>query len=165
MSSLRVLVSRPSILVVTADPVIYSVWTGAVIRTEDATAALATAVAHARAQRQCGMVVAMHPDMPLPDADIREVLQLEMRKMDPYIVGGATVLTRDGLRGTAMRAVISTMQLLSRPTHPEKIVSSPKEAAVFLQKTLSQKLSRSPTVEEIVSNYEEATKRAWNKAP
>ncbi|MFO0589767.1 MAG: hypothetical protein U0441_19665 [Polyangiaceae bacterium] len=156
--------SRPSLFVAAADPVIYAAWTGTTPRLEDASLALATAVAHARAQRQCGLFVVLHPDMPLPDAAIRDVIQLEMRKMDPYVLAGATVLTRDGFRGTAMRAIVSTAQLLSRPTHPEKIVSTPKEAAAFLQKTMSQKLDRSsPSLEEILAGYEETIKRAWNK--
>ena len=163
MTPLRVLVSRPSILVAAADPVIFGVWTGETARAEDVNAGLAAAVTHARALRQCVLLVAMHPDMPLPDTAQREIIQLEMRKMDPYLVGGATVLTRDGLRGTAIRAVISTVQLLSRPTHPEKIVATPREAAIFLQKAMSAKLDKPPSTEEILSAYEEATRRAWNK--
>lgn len=150
-------------MVAAADPVIFGVWTSAALRAEDASAALASAVAHARGLRQAGIVVAMHPDMALPDTAVRDIIQLEMRKMDPYLAVGVTILTRDGLRGTAMRAVISTVQLLSRPTHPEKIVASPRDGILFLQKTLALKVDKAPSVEEILTVYDEVTRRAWNK--
>lgn len=164
MLAVRILVTRPSLVVAAADPVLFGVWTGQPARPADITAALSVAVSHARTLKHCAIFVATHPDQPLPDAAVREIIQTEMRKLDPYLACGATVLTRDGFIGTAMRAVVSTLQLLSRPTHPEKIFGTPREAAAFIHGVLAPRMDSAPSTSDIMAAYDEATRKAWGKA-
>lgn len=164
MLAVRILTSRPSLVLAAADPLLFGLWTSQQARPADVTAVLSAAVSHARTLKHCAIVVATHPETPLPDAAVRETIQTEMRKLDPYLVCGATVLTRDGFIGTAMRAVVSTLQLLSRPTHPEKIFGTSREAAAFLHGVLVQRMSSAPSTADIVAAYDEATRKAWGKA-
>lgn len=162
MPSPRVLVTRPSLVLAVADSVLFAVWTKVAGRPEDLLACLPLALQQAKALKQCGLVVALHPEQPLPDGPFRDVIKTEMRKLDPYLLCGATVLLRGGLLGTAMRAVVSTLQLLSRTTHPERIVASGAEAARFVHDVLVRQLDKAPSEKAIAEGYEELTKRVWS---
>lgn len=158
----RTIASRPSLTVFLAEPILFGVWSAVASRQEDLVACMASALPQAKALKRCALIVAFHRSTPLPGADVRAVVQAEMKKMDPYLVCGATVLSQEGLAGTAMRAVTSTLQLLSRPTHPEKIVASGKEAAVFVHGVLAKLHPPAPSIEEILAAYEQVTKQTWS---
>lgn len=164
MPAVRILVTRPCLVLAVADPVLFGVWSGVQARPEDVTSVMSSALTYARSSKQCALFIATHPDQPLPTAEVREVIQTEMRKLDPYLLCGATVLMRDGFLGTAMRAVVSTLQLLSRPTHPEKIFATGADAAAFLHGILAQRLDKAPSTEAITAAYDEVTRKVWNKA-
>ncbi len=164
MNAPRLIVTRPSLSVFFAEPVLLGVWAGKAPRPEDVSACMASAFQQAKAAKRCAMIVAIHPDMPLPDSKVREVVQAEMKKLDPYLICGATVLGHGGLLGTAMRAVTSTLQLLTRPSHPERIVGSGREAAAFVHSVLVKQGGSAPAMEEILTTYEQATRQVWDTA-
>ncbi len=163
-AALRTLVTRPCLVIAVADPILFGVWTGVQPRPEDVTAVMSSALSYARSVKQCAMLIGIPPAQPLPTSEVRDAIQTEMRKLDPYMICGATVLTRDGFLGTAMRAVVSTLQLLSRPTHPEKIFGSSREASLFLHETLANRIQKAPSADTIAATYEDLTRKLWNKA-
>jgi hypothetical protein len=162
MTKHQTLASRPSLVVGVLGCILLTIWTGEAPRLEDVRACSAALLQRAKSLGRCGMVVAVHPTMPLPEEPIRAAIQAEVRKLDPYLVCGATVISRDGLAGTAMRAVTSTLQLLSRPRHPEKIVASGAEAARFLHGELTRHLGSAPSADDITAAYDEITMQAWS---
>jgi hypothetical protein len=162
MTKLQTLAARPSMVVGMLDCILFAVWTGEAPRAEDVRACSAAMLQRAKSLGRCGQIVAIHPSMPLPGEAIREAIQTEVRKIDPYLVCGATVISRDGLAGTAMRAVTSTLQLLSRPKHPEKIFASGAEAARFVHGELARQVEGTPDAASIAAAYEEITSHAWS---
>lgn len=158
----QTLAARPSLVVGAADCVLLAVWTGAAPRAEDVRSCAAAMLQRAKSLGRCGLVVAVHPMMPLPDEPIREVIQTEVRKLDAYLVCGATVIARDGLVGTAQRAITSTLQLLARPKHPEKVVASGAEAARFVHGELARLRGEAPSAGDINAAYDEITALAWS---
>lgn len=157
-------VVRPSIVAGTLGCMLVSAWRGVTPRAEDMRACSAVLLQRAKALGRCGLLVVIHPDMPLPDDQVRQTILEEVRKLDPYILCGATIISRGGLAGTALRAVVSTLQLLTRTKHPERIFAAIPEAARFLHSELSSKVEQSPSVEEIVAAYGELTTQAWSPA-
>lgn len=164
MTAPRMIVTRPSLSIFYAEPVLYGVWARSAPRPEDVSACMSSAFQQAKAAKRCALIVAIHPDMPLPDASVRDVVTAEMKRLDPYIVCGATVLGREGFLGTAMRAMTSTLQLLSRPSHPEKIVGSGREAAAFVHGILAKQGGSAPSFDTIVAGYEHVTTQVWKTA-
>jgi hypothetical protein len=118
----------------------------------------------ARGLGRCATIVVIHPDTPLPSAEVRGAVQVEMRKLDPFVVCGATVLGRDDLTGTALRAVASTLQLLNRPTHPERIVGTGQEAVAFVHGLLAKHGKPgegAPSQDELLVAYEQVIRQVW----
>jgi len=161
MTAPRMLVTRPSLSIFYAEPLFFGVWARSAPRPEDVSACFSSTFQQAKAAKRSALIVAVHPDMPLPDASVRDVVTTEMRRLDPYIICGATVLGRDGFLGTAMRAVTSTLQLLTRPSHPEKIVGSGREAAAFVHGILAKQGGSAPSFDEIAAAYEQVTGQVW----
>lgn len=162
MIEYRLLARRPSLVVGAVGPVLLVAWTGVAPREDDVLACLPPLLREARAAR-CGMIVAIHPGMPLPSDAVRKLIQEEVRKLDPLLVAGATVIERGGFGGAAARAVASTMQLVSRPSHPEKIVSSGVEAARFVTTELEKHGAATVAADTIARSYEAITREAWSR--
>ena len=148
-----------------AGNVLLAVWTGSPPRAEDVRTCGAAMLQRAKALGRCALLVRIAPSMALPDEATRESIQVTVRKLDPYLVCGATVIPQEGIAGTAMRAVVSTLQLLSRPKHPEKIFATSKQAAVFLCGELERKGVPSLPVETLVAIVDELTKGAGAGSP
>lgn len=164
MNAPRMIVTRPSLSIFFAEPVLFGVWARTAPRVADVSACMASAFQQAKAAKRCAMIVAVHPETPLPDSSVRDVVQAEMKRLDPYLICGATVLGHGGLLGTAMRAVTSTLQLLARPSHPERIVGSGREAAAFLHGILVKQGGTAPAMDEILATYEQVTRQVWDTA-
>ncbi|MBK8255788.1 MAG: hypothetical protein IPK82_24370 [Polyangiaceae bacterium] len=115
----------------------------------------------AKSLGKCALIVVVSPLMPLPDHDARAVIQAEVQKLDPYVICGATVISDPGLAGSAKRAVVSTMQLITRPRHREKIVGTSMDAGRFVASELLRVDPSSPTTTAIAAMVDRATKSAW----
>lgn len=162
MSRAYTLSTHPGMVVGTIRNILVFVWKGTAPRVADVQAASAVLVARARQLGKCGLLAVVHPDQPVPDDAVRRAVRDEVRKLDPHVVCGATVITKDGLAGAAMRAVTSTLQLLARPSHPERIASSAREAAAFLVEEMTRAGEKVPPAEVIVEGYEKLTREAWS---
>lgn len=154
MSVHRALVSHSCIVVEALDSVFLVVWTGNEPVAEELRSAIAACKEHAREWHPCGLIVGVPPTMGIPSDEIRSLIQIEVRALDPFLSCGATLITRKGLMGIAHRAIVSAMQLVSRPTHPERIFPSTEEAAEFVHKTLLESGGHAPTVSAMVETYE-----------
>jgi hypothetical protein len=157
---LRLLALRPSIALGVIGNIVLGSWTRVCATVDDVQIAVAAARAEAEAQQRIGHVIVVHADTPLPDEKVRAAIQREMQRLDPRIVCGATVITREGFAGSAMRAVSSTLQLLSRPTHPEKIVATAREGIEFVRAGLARERLGAPTLDEAIAAYEEIARVA-----
>jgi len=164
MNELRILTRRPSLIVGVAGPVLLGAWTGVPPTPDDVVACLAPLIREASKSGRYGLVVAVHPAASLPDEHVRAAIAQEMRKLDPHLACGATVIARGGFSGAAARAVASTLQLLVRTGHPEKIVSTGLEAARFVAGELAGDQAGRISVEEIAAAYDELTRDAWRDA-
>lgn len=147
---MRILVSTQAMLLGAAEPLLLLGWTGAPPTTLDAKRASAAhlPVAKAVGERKAAMVVLIPPGMPLPDPTTRDALASEIIKILPYLAAGVSIASERGLRGVAVRAAISTMQLVTRVGHPERVVATIPEAAAFLHAEL-RKRGSTPSLAEL----------------
>lgn len=129
----RVLVARPPLVIAADGPVVFVLWTGVAPEVADVRASLPALLDHVRRSKTgAGLVVGMHPSTPVPSKEVREAIQTEMAKLDPLLLCVATVVSKEGFAGSAMRAMLSTLQLLVRPKHPVKVFATAFEAASFV---------------------------------
>ena len=77
-------------------------------------------------------LVVLAPDTPMPDERARISLSREVPRLEKYLHTSATVHGADGFKGAAIRAAISTMQLIARPKLQDKIFGTVDEAARWL---------------------------------
>lgn len=161
MSRAYTLSTHPSMVVGTVQNVLVVVWRPTAPRVADLQAGGVVLLQRARQLGRCGLLVVTHPDQSIPDDAVRRAVRDEARRLDPHLVCGATVITKEGLAGTATRAITSTLQLLARPTHPEKIVASSREAASFLVAELTRAGEKAPTADMILEACDKLTGEAW----
>lgn len=157
------LLARHSLVVGYAANVIVAVWTGKPPLSEDVRACAQAMLQKAKAMGKCALIVVVSPLMPLPDHDTRVVIQTEVQKLDPYLICGATIISDPGLAGAAKRAVVSTMQLITRPRHREKIVGTSMDAGRFVSAELLRVDPSSPTTTAIAAMVDRATKSTWGE--
>jgi hypothetical protein len=81
---------------------------------------------------------------PMQPDDVRDLLQRELRELDPQTICSAAVITRDGFFGSALRAAVGTMQLLSRVTHPTKTFQRVDEAVRWVRAQHEQQSRPAP---------------------
>lgn len=140
------LVTAKSLHVGTAGPLLLAAWTGespAVADIKQGTAALLSA-AKGIGEGKAGFVALIRDNMPLPAEDARKAIAAEMAKTLPYVVAGVTIIPQAGFRGAAARALVSTLQLIVRVGHPERVVATSREAAGFLFGELAKAHSPPP---------------------
>lgn len=159
----QVLLVRPSLLVGAAGPIVVGVWRAVAPRAEDVRAVVVPMLQHVKSRKQAAIMAVTHPTVPSPDTETRRAIVHEMRKLDPHLLCGATVVTRDGFAGTALRAVVSTLQLLAAPKHPEKVFATTAEAARFVHGVLAKHLADAPSAAEIAAACDELTRQAWSE--
>ncbi len=161
----RILHRTKSLVVASAKPLLVAAWTGAAVETGDVSACLVSLLAEAKRIERAVFLVIVHPSTPLPSDDTRATIQAEIRRLYPHLVAGATVINRSGFVGSAQRAVVSTMQLVSRTPHPEKTVSSAKEAGTFLATELARANGLPLKVEDVVETFDQLTREVWLPVP
>lgn len=159
---LRSLVRTESLVLAVLDSVLFGVFTGAEVQKAHVEEGIGALLEEARKIGKAGMLVA-HATTPLPKDDVRDAVQRNMARLDPYLCCGATVIAKEGFAGSAIRAVVSTLQILSRPTHPERTFANPEEAASFLVDQMARHHKNPPSASVIVATYEELTSRAWKQ--
>jgi hypothetical protein len=75
---------------------------------------------HYRVHGRASFLVRIPDDSPVQPQEVRDVIQRELHALDSQTICSATVITREGFIGSALRAAVGTMRLLSRVTHPSK---------------------------------------------
>jgi hypothetical protein len=162
--SVRTLARRESLSIGLFDAILFGAWAESPPRADDVEVCIDAALKEAKTLGRVAIVVALHTRTPLPDERVRAVIQKQMQRLDPFLCCGATVISREGFAGSALRAVAATLQLLSRPTHPEKIVSTGAEAAAFVCSKLALERPSAPAPNVVTDVYTAFTREIWAKA-
>ena len=157
---MRVLEEQPCGLITAFDRVIFAAWSA--VPSNDAMAARMLDASHREAERQgkVALLVALSHGAPMPSDTVRNTIQVEMRKLDPFLICGATVIDKAGFRASALRAVVSTMQLISRPKHPEKVFASAAEAVHFIRAELQLAGVEPPLSTDLLLSYQSIVEKA-----
>lgn len=162
MGALRVLERRSSLVLANLGPLYYAFWTGTMPVAEEATGAIRGLVEVAkRSDTKFALFAGVPNKMPLPDDELRAVLTAEMSKLNPYLFVGATLVEREGFAGSAVRAVVSTIQLLSRADHPERVFATGEAAARYLGRELERAGFKEPTEAEIADGWRTLAAEIW----
>lgn len=159
---MKPLVTSPSMHIAAAPPLLLHAWTGVAPSIAEVKAAMAKQVEAVKGFRQqrAALVVLIHPSTPLPSEDLRETLKAEMQKLLPHLLLGVTLIPSAGFRAAAMRAVVTTLQLVVRPGHKEKVVAGPDEAAAFLCRELDDPELSITSLQTTITQFAEG---AWSK--
>ena len=159
---MRILERNSSLLIGVVDSLLAAAWTGR----DPSAAEVATALevcANAAMGGRWGLLVCAPANCPLPSEAVRATIEKGMKKLDPYIVVGATVIERGGFLGSAMRALVSTLQLLVRPQHPERTFASCEPAAAYLHAELTKSQVVAPSVVTMIDAYHQLMKEAQSR--
>jgi hypothetical protein len=70
-------------------------------------------------------------EVPIPDADVRAVLDRGVPVISPYYRAVSAVFPGSGFRAALIRGVIMSFQLLSRSAYPQKVFATIDAAAAF----------------------------------
>ncbi len=157
---MRVLEEQPCGLITAFDRIVVAAWTAIPIDELMAASLLRAGQREAERQGKIAILVVLPPDSPMPTDAVRKRIQEDMRRMDPFVVCGATVIDKAGFRGSALRAVVSTMQLIARPTHPEKVFASAEEAVHFIRGELQRAGFDPPLPLDVLTWYRAIVDRA-----
>lgn len=162
MAALRVLERRKSLVLANLGAVYYAFWTGELPVAEEATESIRGLVETAKASgNKIALFAGLPHRMPLPDDDLRAVVTAEMSKLNPHLLVGATLVQREGFAGSAVRAVVSTMQLLSRADHPERVFATGEAASKYLARELERAGIKEPTEAEIAEGWKTLAAEVW----
>ncbi len=160
----KLLADTTGLLVGALPGVLFTIWKPVVATGAHVTAAVDAVVAHVGQAEQgrgkWAVLVGISAHVPLPGEDVREAVQREMRRLDPYLFCGATVIERAGLGGVAQRSVVSTLQLLTRPKHPEKVFADCDQAAEFIAEEAKRRELPPLDERKLVRAYLELSRRA-----
>lgn len=162
MAALRVIERRKSLVLANLGPLYYAFWTGVLPIEEDVTQAIRGLIETAKARGSKIALFAGVPNrMPVPTEEIRTVITTEMSKLNPHLLVGATLVEREGFAGSAVRAVVSTMQLLSRADHPERVFATGQAASKYLARELERAGIKEPTEAEIAEGWKTLAAEVW----
>ena len=150
---MRVLEEQPCCLLTAFDRVIVTAWSPKPSDEAAISTLLDALLLEARRQGKVALLVALQYDSPLPSEGVRRKVQRELRKVDPFVICGATVIDKAGFRASTFRAVVAGMQRLSRPKHPEQGVE-------FIRTQLSLAGFAPPEAADLLNHYRATTERA-----
>ncbi|MFO0552320.1 MAG: serine/threonine-protein kinase [Polyangiaceae bacterium] len=169
-SRLQTIVDSPSVIVAKGGPVLYVVWKPTVLDVRHVSEAFDALIAILTADRRrpddtpleprWALLVCISKGAQLPDERVRKVIQSRIRHLDDNLVCGATIVEEPGLSGVAQRAVVSTLQLLSRPRHPEKTVARITDAAEFIVGQWRRARREELSTSEVLACFGELRSRA-----
>src|SRR5690349_9056556 len=110
------------VMVVTLGPVVVPIVGKAGYSVESARAQARAIEAHGRSVGIGRMVELslIDGDVPIPDADVRAVLDGGVPAISPYYRAVSAVFPGSGFRSALIRGVIMSFQLLSRTAYPQK---------------------------------------------
>ena len=157
---MRVLEEQPCCLLTAFDRVIVTAWSPKPSDEAAVSTLLDALLLEARRQGKVALLVALQYDSPLPSEGVRRKVQRELRKVDPFVICGATVIDKAGFRGSTFRAVVSGMQRLSRPKHPEQVFAQPEQGVEFIRTQLSLAGFAPPDASDLLNHYRATTERA-----
>jgi hypothetical protein len=82
-----------------------------------------------------GFLAIVEPDAPLLLApDVRNGFDVLVKRYSPRFTGAAIVYERTGFQATALRSLITAINIASRATHPNQVFSDLREGVCWLSK-------------------------------
>jgi hypothetical protein len=133
------------IRLVGVDNVLVFRWGNSVATVPQVAALLHATRSHVQKLDRFSMLVRIPDDCPMQTEAARDLLQRETRAMDARMVCSATVITREGFIGSALRAAVNTMQILSRVTHPMRTFQRSDEAVRWIRGQHARHAQPAPT--------------------
>jgi hypothetical protein len=112
-------------------PLVVSVW-DATPTEEHARHAVSVLSQVARVERRMLVVAIVGRDTPPPDSVVRDLVAKEMARVSPNVAGMAQVIEGLGFRAATMRAVLTGMGIVIKPSYPQKVCLTVDEAGDFL---------------------------------
>jgi hypothetical protein len=101
---------------------------------------------------KCAYIVVMEPDSPmLMPPDVRNALHVLLKRYSPRFAGAAIVYEKTGFHATALRSLITAINVASRATHPNRVFSDLREGMSWLSKLTAAE----PTPAELVHIVQE----------
>lgn len=94
-----------------------------------------------------------------PSEEARTYIRKELARSS--MVAAAQVVEGSGFRGAAMRAVLSVIQLASRPPYPMQIFSRVEDAASWLCPEVEQRAGVAPVMRDLVAAARECQINFW----
>jgi len=85
------------------------------------------------AGRPCFVMVVVDSSVPAPNAEARDALARSIERHDSTISGVAYVVFGEGFQSAMLRGVITSLMLLSRPSHTTKVFGSIPEAVAWVE--------------------------------
>jgi hypothetical protein len=112
-------------------PLVVSVWdsTPTEQHARDAVSVLASV---ARVERRMLVMAVVGRDTPPPDSIVRDIVAKEMARVSANVAGMAQVIEGLGFRAATMRAVLTGMGIVIKPSYPQKVCLTIDEASEFL---------------------------------
>ena len=87
-----------------------------------------------------GSVTVIDPTATMPSDETRRAINEVTKQTLEHALGSATVVLGDGFWASAMRGVMTTINLVSNPRHPNKVFRHEAEAVEWVIKTLGESL-------------------------
>ncbi|MEP7124295.1 MAG: hypothetical protein ABJE95_25430 [Byssovorax sp.] len=112
-------------------------------------AQVAATAAHGRASgpQRLLEIVLFDRDAPIPDADIRAVLDSGVAVVGQYYLAVASIFEGSGFRGAIIRGVLTSLSLLSRTEFPQRVFSTTAECVQWCSPLLER--TRTPGASEL----------------
>lgn len=101
-----------------------------------------------------GVITIVTPEAPMVAPDARKPLSELYESFGQTLKGASVVVQASGMKGTAARMIISTLQLVARPPYPMDAHDSIKHGAEWLQSKVGQ-VDAAKALETLFSSYEQ----------
>ena len=154
---LRWLSVTPGLASAAFGPLAISVWTSAPTLEHASTAATLLA-SLGKVQPKLLVLAVLGPNTPPPDGAVREILAHQLTRLGAQIAAVANVVEGQGFRAATMRAVLTGMVLVIRPTYPQRACATIEEAAGFLAERSDTRLD-APGIVRAVQKLRGSTER------
>ncbi len=118
-------------------------------------AAMDRAVARAvreLAGRPCTIMPIIDASVRAPDPEARAALARAVERHDAAVAGVAYVVRGEGFQAAVLRGAITSVMILSRPSHTTKVFASIADATAWLEKRRARPLAERP--EDLIAGIE-----------
>ncbi len=137
--------------------VVFTVWGNQTLTLESAMNQVRACEAHGRAVGKGKLVeiVLLDPDVPMPEATVRDFLHASVERMGPYYSCVATLFQGQGFRAAMIRGVLTSLQLVSRTPFAQKVFSDQDACVAYAHPFAHRSDPRVANPAELLETLEE----------